>query len=93
VVETQFTVVALIDDAMMVGGRQLGDVALVDVDSIEQGVEGRAQIETAAAPVADLVDPQCLFVQLGRLDRIDKTKRLHGRADRSTQPPAISYQP
>jgi hypothetical protein len=77
IVETELAVVALIDHLMMVGRRELPDVTCIDVDTIEQGIERRAQIETAAAAVADVIDPQRFFVQLLRIDRINETEALH----------------
>ena len=60
-VETELAVVAFVDHVMMVGRRQFGDVALTAIDPIEQAIERRAQIETAAATVADFKDPQRFF--------------------------------
>ena len=56
VVVAEFTVIALIDDPMVVGGRELGDVALITVDAVKQRVERRTKIETAPAAIADFID-------------------------------------
>src|SRR6185295_3492686 len=39
VVETEFTVIALIDEPMVVGWCELGDVTLIAVNAVEQRVE------------------------------------------------------
>src|SRR6185503_9568400 len=54
VVVAEFTVVALIDNPMVVGGRELGDVSFIAVDAVEQGVERRTQIEAAPATISEI---------------------------------------
>jgi hypothetical protein len=94
VVETEFAVVALVDDAMMIGGRQLRHVAFVPVDAVQQGVERGTEVETAAAPVADLVDPERFLVQSTGIERGEKAEGFHGneRAQPSLQQTAVSLQ-
>jgi hypothetical protein len=48
-------------------------MAVVPINSIEEGVKGRAQIETAATPVANLIDPQRIFRKLSGIDRLNQT--------------------
>lgn len=54
----------------------------MDIDAIQQRVEGWAEIETAAAVVADLIDPQRFFLQLLGIDRIDEAEAFHANAGR-----------
>ena len=70
-VVAEFTVIALIDDLMVVGECELGDVSLIPVDAIEQRVKRRAQIEAAPASVADFIDPLRVFVELRGVDGIN----------------------
>src|SRR5512134_4163116 len=78
VIETELAVVALVDDLMMIGRGQFCDVAFVPVDAVQKRIERGAEIETAAAPVADFIDPERFLVQLLRIDRIDEAETLHG---------------
>src|SRR5439155_13908384 len=57
----QLAVVALVGDLLEVARRQLAQVAVAGVNSLEQRVEGRAEVETAAASIADLKNPQRLL--------------------------------
>jgi hypothetical protein len=61
-VEAEFTVVALIDDLMVITGSQLGDITFMHINPVQQGIERGAQIEATSAPVTDLVDPQRFFL-------------------------------
>jgi hypothetical protein len=88
-VEAELAVVAFVDDLMMIAGGQLGDIAFIDINSIQQGIERGAQIEAASAPIADLVDPQGFFLQLLGVDRLDETETFH----HSPIPRTISGQP
>jgi hypothetical protein len=72
VVVAEFAVIAFVDDPVMVGGRELGDVALIPVDAIEQRIERRTQIEAAPAAVADFIDALRLFLELRGIDGIDQ---------------------
>ena len=78
VVVAEFTVIALIDDPMVVGGRELGDVALIPVDAVEQRVERRTKIEAAPAAIADFIDALRLFLELRGIDGIDQAQTIHG---------------
>src|SRR5512144_369064 len=77
VIETELAVVTLIDYRPMVGGSQVCNLSLIPVDTVQQGVERRTEVETAAAAVADFINAQRFLVQLRRLDRIDKTESFH----------------
>ena len=78
VVVAEFTVIALIDDPMVVGGRELGDVALITVDAVEQRVERRTKIEAAPAAIADFIDALRVFLELRGIDGIDQAQTIHG---------------
>jgi tetrahydromethanopterin S-methyltransferase subunit B len=76
-VVTELTIVTFVDDAMMIGRRELRDITLVLIDPVEERVEGWTEIETAAAAVADIVDPQRFLFECGRIDRLEETKFFH----------------
>lgn len=59
-VVAELAVVALVGDLFVVAGRELAEVAVLRVDPLKERVEGRAEIEAAAAPVADFEDPRRL---------------------------------
>jgi len=67
-----------VDDPTMIGRSQLGDIAFIIVNPSKQCIERRTEIETAAAPVADFVDPQGFLVQLFGINRVDEAEALHG---------------
>jgi hypothetical protein len=77
VIEAELAIVAFIDNLAMVGGSQLRDGTVVLVDAVQQCVEGGAEIEAAAAAVADFIDAQGFLVQLSRIDRIDEVQTFH----------------
>ena len=77
VVVAEFTIITLIDDPMVVGGRQLGNVALITVDAVEQCVERRTKIEAAPAAIADFINALRLFLELRRIDGIDQAQTIH----------------
>jgi hypothetical protein len=77
VVVAEFTVITLIDDPMVVGGRELGNVALMTVDAVEQRVERRTKIEAAPAAIADFIDALRLFLELRGIDGIDQAQTIH----------------
>jgi hypothetical protein len=56
-VEAKFAVVTFIDDLMVIAEGQLGNIAFIHVNPIQQRVERGAQIEAASTTIADLVDP------------------------------------
>ena len=76
-VETEFTVIALIHDPMMVGWRKLGDVTLIPVDAVEQRVERRTKIEAAPAAIADFIDALRVFLELRGIDGVDQAQTIH----------------
>jgi hypothetical protein len=77
VVVAEFTVIALIDDPVMVGGSELGDVPFMPIDAIKQRVERRAKIEAAPAAIADFINTQRLFLELRGIDGIDQAQTIH----------------
>ena len=78
-VETEFAIVAFVDDAMMVRRGKFRHIALVLIDSIQQRIERGAEIETPAAAVAHIVDPQGFLFQVLGIDRIDEVELVHRR--------------
>lgn len=76
-VVTELAVVAFVDNLMVISCRQFRDVALADIDSIEQRVERRAEVEAPPAAVADLINSERFPLQLCRIYRIDEAKTLH----------------
>ncbi len=76
-VETELAVVAFVDNPMVIGRCQFRDIALADIDSIEQRVERRAEVEAPAAAVADLINSKRFPFQLCRIYRIDEAETLH----------------
>ena len=87
-VVAELTVIALVDDPMVVGGRKLGDVTFVPIDAVEQRVERRTQIEAAPAAIADFVDALRVFLKLRGIDGVDQTQAIHGWGNH-----ALSHQP
>ncbi len=69
VVVTELAVVALVGDLFGIAGRELGEIAVLCVDSAKERVEGGTEIETAAAPVADLEDPRGFLFDGGPCER------------------------
>ena len=76
-VVAQFAVVTLVDHSMMIGRRELRDITLVLVDPIQERVKRGTEIEAAAAPVADIVDPQRFLFEGSRIHRLEKTQLVH----------------
>ena len=77
VVETEFTVVAFIDDPMMVSRCELRHVSFVPIDAVKQRVERRTQIEAASAAIADFIDALRVFLELRGIDGMDKAQTIH----------------
>ena len=90
VVEAEFTVIAFIDDPMVVGRCELGDVALIPVDPVEQRVERRTEIEAAPAAIADFIDALRVFLELRGIDGIDQAQTIHVSPIRKQS--AVSHQ-
>ena len=61
VVVAELTIIALIDDSMMVSGCEFADVALIPVDTVEQCIERRTKIKASPAAIADFVDALRVF--------------------------------
>jgi hypothetical protein len=89
-IETEFAVIALIHDPMMVGWRKLGDVTLIPVDAVEQRVERRTKIEAAPAAIADLIDALRVFLELRGIDGFEQTQTIHVSPIRKQS--AVSHQ-
>ena len=68
-VVAELAVVALVGDSFVIAGRELAEVAVLRVDPLEERIEGRAEVEAAAAPVADLEDPRRLLRYGGAIKR------------------------
>jgi hypothetical protein len=77
VVETKFTVIALIDDPMVVSRCELRDVSFVPINAVKQRVERRTQIEAASAAIADFIDALRVFLELRGVDGIDQAQTIH----------------
>jgi hypothetical protein len=72
VVEAKFTVIALIDDPMVIGRCEFSDVSLIPIDAVEQCVERRTQIEAASTAIADLIDALRVCLELHGIDGVDQ---------------------
>jgi hypothetical protein len=55
-VVAELAIVAFINDPVMIRRSEFRHVTLIFIDPIQQSVEGRAEIETAATSVAYVVD-------------------------------------
>ena len=64
-VEAELAIVALIDHAVMVRRSQFGDIALVLIDSVQERVEGRTEIEATPTTIAYIIDAQGFFLENG----------------------------
>ena len=56
VIVAELAVIALINDSMMVSECEFADVALIPINTVEQGIERRTKIKAAPASIADFVD-------------------------------------
>ena len=72
-VVAELAIVTLVHHALMLGRHDAFDMAVVPVDAVEERVERRAEIETATASVANLIDPQRIFRELSGIDRLNQT--------------------
>ena len=77
VIKTELAIIAFVDDPVVIGRRQLGNITLVDVDTVQQGVEGGAEVEASPAPVADLIDPEGFFLEMPGVWRLEKAEAFH----------------
>jgi hypothetical protein len=77
VVIAEFTIIALVDDPMVIGGCELSDVSFIPVNTVEQRVERRTQIEAAPAAIADFIDALRVFLELRGVDGIDQAQTIH----------------
>lgn len=76
-VVTELAVVTFIDDAVVIGLRQLGDVAFVRINAVEQRIERGTEVETTAAAVAHLIYPLRLLLETRRVDGVKQTQAVH----------------
>ena len=90
VVVAELTVIALVDDLMVVGRRQLRDVSVIPVDAVEQCVERRTEIEAAPAAVAHFIDPLRVALKLRGVDGMNQAQTIHVAPIRKQS--AVSYQ-
>jgi uncharacterized protein YegL len=67
-VEAELAVVAFIDHAVMIRGREFRDIALILINPIQQRIEGGTEIEAAAASVAHIVNAQRFLFKGCRID-------------------------
>jgi hypothetical protein len=77
VVVAELTVIALIDDPMVVGWCELGDISFIAVDAVEQCIEGRTKIEAAPASIADFIDALRLLLEPCGIDGVDEVQTIH----------------
>ena len=77
VVVAELAVIALVDNPMVVGGRELGDISLTTIDTVKQCVERWTQIEAAPAAIADFIDALRLFLEPCRIDGVDQVQTIH----------------
>jgi hypothetical protein len=89
-VETEFTIIALIDDPMVVGWCEFCYVTLIPVDAVEQCVERWTKIEAAPTAIADFIDTLRVFLELRGIDGIDQTQAIHVAPIRKQS--AVSHQ-
>jgi hypothetical protein len=90
VVVAELTVIALINDLMVVGRRQLRDVSLIPIDAVEQRSERRTEVKAAPAAVADFIDPLRVSLKLRGVDRINQAQTIHVAPIRKQS--AVSHQ-
>src|SRR5438309_8710783 len=77
-VVAELAVVALIGDLLKVARRQLAQVAVAGVNSLEERVKRRTEIKTPPTPVADIKNPQGLLDDRRSLEhRRNKINTLH----------------
>ena len=77
VVVTELTVIALIDDPVVVGVCELRDVPLITIDAVEQRVERWTQIEAAPAAIADVIYALRLFLEPCGIDGVAQVQTIH----------------
>jgi hypothetical protein len=82
-VVTQFAVIAFVCNLLEIRLSKLGDITLVRIDPVEQGVKRRAEVETPAAPVTDVIDSEGFLLELctGNAGG-DEVEALHGNDKR-----------
>jgi hypothetical protein len=76
-VVTELAVITFVDDAVVIGLGQLGDIAFVRVDTVKQRIERGTEIEATAAAVAHLINPLRLLLELRGVDGMEQTQAVH----------------
>ena len=76
-VVAELAVITFVDDFLVVSRRQLGNVALILVDPVQQRVERGTKIEAPPAAIADFVNALRVFVELRGVDGIDQNQTVH----------------
>jgi hypothetical protein len=69
---------ALVDDLVLLGLRELGRIAVVAVDELEQRRERRAQVEAEATAVTEVVDPGQLVAQVTLVELLRVLRVVRG---------------
>ena len=77
VVVAELTVIALVDDLMVVGRRQFRDVSVIPVDAVEQCIKRRTEVEAAPAAVAHFIDPLRVALKLRGVDGMNQAQTIH----------------
>ena len=78
-VVTQFAVVTFFFDLLEILGRDLLNVAVIVIDSIQKRIKGGTEIKAAATAVADVEDTKRFFLKLGASPaRGNQLKAFHG---------------
>jgi hypothetical protein len=86
----KLAVVAFVDDPVLIGWRELRNVALILVDTVEQRDKRGAQVEAATATVANFINSQGLFFEVRRIEWMDQIDGFHVAPGRKQS--AVSHQ-
>ncbi len=68
-VVAKLAVVTLVGDLFVIAGRELAEIAVLRVNPLKERIEGRTEVEAAAAPVTDIEDPRRLLRYGGAIKR------------------------
>jgi len=64
VVVTEFAVVTFFFHLFEILCSELGDITVIAINAVKERIEGRTEIKTPAAAIADVIDSQRFFHQL-----------------------------
>ncbi|UCE64588.1 MAG: hypothetical protein JSU59_05495, partial [Nitrospirota bacterium] len=64
VVVTEFAVITFLFHLFEILGRELGDITVIVINAVKERIEGRTEIKTPAAAIADVIDSQRFIHQL-----------------------------